>query len=117
MPFQWELLLTLSVTGSKAQLASFAFSSRLFTSIVALWRVSIESNIDDKLCLEQYIGWDTAQVAPRSSAISIPAYLESQSRAILAAIIDAMLITVIWGLTPTAVGNTLASQTSRFLNP
>ena len=36
---------------------------------------------------------------------------------ILDATMEATVITVICGLTPTAVGKTLASQTNKFLNP
>ena len=44
-------------------------------------------------------------------------YLVFQSLIILEDIIEATAITVICGFTPTAVGNTLASHTNKFLKP
>src|SRR5919199_4528329 len=99
--------------GSNFQFASSAFSSTELTSISVLNWVFIESNKLDKLLLRQYIGCDTAHVFPKLFFRGVLLYLLCQSLIILDAIIEATVITVIWGLTPTEVGKTLASQTNK----
>src|SRR5215216_6493211 len=117
MPFQCELFVITSVSGSNDQLLSSTLSPTLLTRVSALCLESIESNNLDKLSLGQYIGCDNAHTFPMLRLRGIPAYLSFQSLINLAATIEAIAITVICGLTPTEVGKTLASQTKRFLNP
>src|SRR6476469_903044 len=105
------------VSVSNFQFDSSALSLTLLISVCAPNFVSTESNICDKLSLRQYMGCDISQTLSNCFPRFRGPYCASQSRCILDAIIDAIVITESWGLTPTAVGNTLASQTKRFPSP
>src|SRR5208337_2625593 len=78
--------------------------------------VSLTSYIPSSALVGQYIGCVMEQIWPRLFPMSIDAN-SLQRLLIRSAVMVARLITVSWGFTPTAVGNTLASQTKRFLNP